>query len=395
MKRLAGGLALAAALFAAAPSARADEAMDAAVKKYLESDDGKKLLDRSLSETGFVKTGFGGMKLGGLLDVWYVSQRDDETAAGARTGADTFRLRRAEISFSGSVVRDLVDYGVMIDPARPLGNSEAAAPTRNLLQDLKLMYKGPFGLPKDVIFTVGQFKIPFSREGGYTQSTSKLDFINRADGTTALADARRPGAMLQGGPMNGAVEWFANVHNLGGQNSQDAARDQKNLVGRLVLNPLKFGGAESAKSRTDRIGELSFGGSYMRGQETAVELQFRNVAADFEWRKSKFLSDKDGVFLRTEWLRSDRDETLGLDVRSRYYAAGYRFNDDWEAVARHDLFRAQSGTTDRVTDTFGLNWFIKGHNAKINLNYVRVRQQTAALGRSLVAQFTLQFQVAF
>jgi len=396
MKLFAGGVALAATLFAAVPAARADDAMDEAVKKYLESEDGKKALDKSLVDMGFAKAAFGSLKITGLIDVWFVSQRDGETSAGARTGAETFRLRRAEVAFAGSIVKDLVEYSLQIDPARPLGNNEAVAPTRNILADMKIMYKGVFGAPKDVILSVGQFKIPFSREGAPTQSSAKLDFINRADGVAALADARRPGAMIQGSPMNGAVEWFANVHNTSGQNGQDTSRDQKNWCGRLVINPLKFGSAEASKARIEKTGDLSFGASYLKGYATTGRQDFKNYAVDAEWRKSKVATDKDGVFLRTEWLRSDMDNpAVVADIRSHYYAGGYRVNDNWEGVVRHDVFKSQAGTTDRVTDTFGINYFIKGHNAKIDLDYIRIRQQTAADGRTLVAQIVLQFQVAF
>jgi hypothetical protein len=377
---IAGVVVVAVAALAAVPSARADEAMDAAVRKYLESEEGRKALDRSLVDLGFVKTGIGSLKIGGLVDVWFQSQRNDETPTGARTGADTFRLRRAEINFNGTIVKDTIDYTVMIDPARPLGNNEATAPTRNLLQDLKIMYRGPFGTPKDVVVTVGQFKIPFGREG-FSQPTWKIDFINRSDGAVTLADARRPGAMVQGAPLDGAVEWFANVHNNSGQNSQDTGRDQKNLLGRLVVNPFKFGGAEG-------LGDLSLGGTWQHGWEPAGRTEFRRYGADAEWRRG-------GIFLRTEWFRADHDDTLAADKRSHNFAGGFKVVDDLEVVARHDLFRDQAGGTERVTDTFGLNWFLKGHNAKIDLNYLRIRQTTAASGRTLTGQWILQFQVAF
>jgi hypothetical protein len=441
MKRVAGGVVLAASLLVAVPTARANDVggtepedgkseaerrldevqaeLDAqrlqildlkaqlnppqegsaggtgdAVKQYLESEDGKKALDKSLFDMGFAKTGLGTLKFGGLFDFWYVHQRDGESSSGARTGADTFRIRRAEIALSGNILKDTVDFNVMFDPARQVGNNETTPLTKSIMQDLKLMYKGVFGAPKDVVATVGQFKIPFGREG-FSQSTSKLDFINRSDGATAFSDARRPGAMVQGAPVSGAIEWFANVHNNNGQNSSDTARDQKNLVGRLVVNPLKFGSAEEAKSRGDKMGLLSMGGTYQKGYEPTGRTDFKRYGADLEWRKGKVLSDKDGVFFTTEWFRADHDDTLAVDKRSHNFAAGYKVNDNWEGVARHDLFKDQAGTTERVTDTFGVNYFIKGHNAKINLDYIRVRQQNAAAGRTLVAQIILQFQIAF
>jgi hypothetical protein len=316
-----------------------------------------------------------------------VSQRDGEDATGARTGAETFRLRRAEINFNGTIVKDTVDWTVMIDPARPLGSNETTAPTRHILQDLKILYRGPFGAPKDVVATVGQFKVPFGREG-FSQPTWKIDFINRSDGAVTFGDARRPGVMLQGAPMNGAVEWFANVHNNNGQNSQDTGRDQKNLLGRLVVNPNKFGTAEESKARIERMGDLGLGGTWQHGYEPVGRTRFRRYGADAEWRKGS-------VFLRTEWFRGDHDSTLAADKRSHNYAGGYRVDDHWEGVVRHDVFRDQVGGTERVTDTIGVNYFIQGHNAKIDLNYLRIRQRTAAAGRTLAGQFILQFQVAF
>jgi hypothetical protein len=364
-----------------------------AVKQYLESEEGKKALDRQLLDMGFAKTGIGSLRIGGLFDFWYVSQRDPGTASG-RSGTETFRIRRAEISLSGSVVKDVVDFVLMFDPARPLGTDENTAPKKTTMQDAKIMYRGPFGLPKDMVITVGQFKIPFGREG-FSQPTAKLDFINRSDGAVALADARRPGVMVQGGPMNGAVEWFLNAHNNNGQNSQDTTTDQKNYLGRLVVDPMRSGTAEESKARTDRWGDLSVGGTREMGFETAAHLDFARTGADAEWRKSKILNDGDGAFLRTEWFRSENDPSLAADKRSHNYAAGYSINDSWQVVARHDVYRDQAGATDRATETFGVNYLIKGHNAKISLDYIRIRQETAAAGRSLVAQVILQFQVWF
>jgi phosphate-selective porin len=396
MKRIACGLALAASLLAVAPAAAAQEGggggIGDAVKQYLESEEGKKALDKSLFDLGFAKTSIGTLKIGGLFDFWYVSQRDPGTAS-TRSGVETFRIRRAEISLSGSIVKDLVDFVVMFDPARPLGTDENTAPKKTTMQDLKILYKGPFGLPKDMVVTVGQFKIPFGEEG--TRSSSKLEFINRADGSGAFSDARRPGVMVQGAPMNGGVEWFLNAHNNNGQNSQDTTADQKNYVGRLVLNPMKFGTADEARARQDRYGTLALGVTREWGYETAAHLDFTRTGADVLWRKSKMATDRDSVFLETEWFRSDDDITLMTDKRSHYYAAGYSINDSWQVVARHDFWKDQVGTTERGTDTFGVNYYIKGHNAKISLDYVRIRQETAAAGRSLIGQIILQFQVAF
>ncbi len=363
-----------------------------AVKQYLESEDGKKSLDKNLFDGGFVKTGMGSLKITALLQAWYTSQRSDGTGA-ARKGVDTFRIRRAEVSFSGSVVKDLVDFKVMIDPARSNGNDETVAPTSRILQDLTIVYKGPFGLPKDMMFTVGQFKFPFAREG--LTSSSKLDFIDRAEGSKAFSDARRAGAMIQGAPLGGALEWWLNVHNTRGQNSNQDNNDEKNYVARLAVNPFQFGGADDVKARREKMGDLGIGLSYMAGAETDAAEEFHREGVDAEWRKSKLLSDKDGVFLRTEWFLGDSEMTLAKDQRSRYYAAGYRFDDNWEVVARQEEFNNQAGDLDQTIHTLGLNYFIKGNNAKITFNYVRMRTGTATDRRTLAAQYVLQFQVAF
>ena len=438
MKRVAGGLALAAGLLVLAPAARAADAgegkaagdrteterrleevlaeleaqrmeinalkakmaampapveggVDAEIQKYLESEAGKK----SLFDAGFARTGIGSLKIGGLFQFYYTSQRSVNPAGtGAKTGVDTFRVRRAELIFSGSVVKDEVDYFVMIDPARDLGNDETAAPTKRILQDFKLVYRGPFGVPKDIVLTVGQFKFPFSREG-FTTPTSRLDFINRADATGILADQRRPGAMVQGTLAEGAFEWFANVHGTRGQNSIQDNNDEKNWVVRGIVNPMKFGGGDEAKARVEKWGDLSVGASTMKGVETDAHLDTKRYGCDAEWRKKKVFTEKDGVFLRTEYLRADNNVLLADNKRGHYYAAGYAINDDWELVARHDEFRDRAaGPSDNRTDTLGVNYFIKGHNAKIDLNYIRNHPEIAG-AKSLFAQWILQFQVAF
>ncbi|HRY44778.1 MAG TPA: hypothetical protein P5164_12620, partial [Thermoanaerobaculia bacterium] len=68
-----------------------------------------------------LKIGDGELKLGGLLQGWYVLD-DSATGSGSSqlgnsTGVNTFRLRRAEIKLSGKVTPEW-GFEVMIDPTK-------------------------------------------------------------------------------------------------------------------------------------------------------------------------------------------------------------------------------------------------------------------------------------
>jgi len=436
MKRIAGGVALAACLAAAAPAARAgDEKSETerrldqvlaeleaqrheiselkarlsarppeeggigdAVKQYLESEEGRKVLGKSNEDLGFAKAGFGSLRVNGFLQTWYTFQRDPNDgndpggAGGGTAGADSLRLRRTEIRLSGSVVKDEVDWTVMFDPARATAaTGETAAQTSRVLQDSILTFRNPFGVSRDVAFDVGQFKFPLGREG--LQPSSKLDFIDRADGSKFFGDQRRPGATLRGTASNGAFEWWLNAHQTRGQNTTADFNDQKNLVARGVLNPFRLGEGEAAK----RWGDLAVGAAWFRGFATADGIAVRRCAFEAEWRKEKLFGEKDGAFLRTEWFHGEEAGATENDrpagARSHYFAGGYSLSPQWQVAARHDEFEQETAANlVNRTQTLGVNYFLKGYNAKVSVNYVRTHERDQQVANSsLVLQFAVSF----
>lgn len=114
-------------------------------------------------ETGGIK-----LKVSGLFQGWY-------SAADAGV-VDTFRLRRAEIKFSGDV-SPRVKWTVMVDPSKTLSLASGGS---SISQSGRLMQDAFISLNWKPKFTVevGEQKIPLGLEG--TTSSGKLDVVERA-----------------------------------------------------------------------------------------------------------------------------------------------------------------------------------------------------------------------
>ena len=118
-----------------------------------------------------VMAGTGTIRFNGLLQAWL--------AGGDAGFKDTFRIRRAELKFSGDLGRT-VGWAVMIDPSKSLGTTNGGGATSinqasRVLQDAFLTV----GRPAQLALTAGQFKVPISREG--LESSAALDTVERAD----------------------------------------------------------------------------------------------------------------------------------------------------------------------------------------------------------------------
>lgn len=109
-----------------------------------------------------LKIGDGELKLGGLLQGWYVLD-DSATGSGSSqlgnsTGVNTFRLRRAEIKLSGKVTPEW-GFEVMIDPTK--SPSVTAGADGKILQDFAITFGGLKGHD----FQLGQKKVWLMEEG--------------------------------------------------------------------------------------------------------------------------------------------------------------------------------------------------------------------------------------
>lgn len=186
--------------------------------------------------------------LGGLVQGWYV--------AGDHGQRDTFRVRRTELYFSGQIT-EKGRWLIMVDPAKALsleqsftslGEAPAAAgvtvnQASRILQNAQVTFDY---IPRMQV-TIGQFKVPLSREG--LESSGRLDTIERALFASdrarggAYGDVRDIGLMVNGllGPR---VDYHLGVFNGVVESQNDVDRDEFR----------RLGNGRGERPRRDRIG---------------------------------------------------------------------------------------------------------------------------------------------
>jgi len=274
-------------------------------------------------------------------------------------GVDTFSLRRARLSLSGEIVKnlkfklaaDLVMSPALLDAVVEFTPSKAAS------------------------LRAGQFLVPFSLES--VTSTADIDMVNRSTIVEALAPGRDNGAS---GRDVGAVlfgSWSILEYTLGfvngaGINKADT-NSHKDFSGRVVLRPFKF---------------FAVGGSLYRGKQTVVA-ESSLIARNKEGLEAAL--SLNGLSLKGEYIHAKDD----LVSRAGWYAqAGfYALPGKLQALFRFDsldLDRAVPDDGKRVI-AVGVNWYIVG-KTKLQVNYEIHRLEAGGREKSgLLAQFQAAF----
>ena len=307
-----------------------------------------------------VESGFGKVKFTGLIQGWF--------AAGDQGFNDTFRIRRAELRFTGDLMPH-VRWSVMFDPAKALSLNTTTATvggipvvrTAGVNQASRIFQEAYITLThlKRANLQFGQFKIPLSQEG--LQSSGALDTVERALFLTdrarggGLGDTRDTGVMVFG-PVSDQLDYQFGIFNGVGESQNDVDQnEQKAAVGRLVFRPAFLKGLQIGGS-----GALGFGSS-------SSTLQRNRLGAELLYSRRKFK-------FKTELMTG----TDGAIHRRGYYVhVGYRFIPKVEAIFRFDEFDPDirnEGSVLSATERdyiAGINYFIKDHNLKLQFNYVR------------------------
>jgi len=260
---------------------------------------------------------------------------------------DSFYSRRLEVKFTGQVNKK-VSFTAMADFAKTLkqdanGNVDQGS---RILQDAyaSVALGGPWSID------LGQKKIPFSMEA--LQSTGELDTLERA---LFLAQGKFGDVRDQGLWVNAKfpeVTATAAVTNGAGetQNSKDG-NEQKSYGGRVVFKPKSLPG-------------FQVGGSAISGTDPS---NFRKERVGFE-----------AMYKNADWtLKTEAATALTGGIRQTgwYGHAGYKFQPDFEAILRYDTFDPNRAVNaDDITDViFGLNYYLQGNDAKLQLNMVNRR----------------------
>jgi phosphate-selective porin len=307
-----------------------------------------------------IETGYGKIKFNGLLQGWF--------AGGNANFSDTFRVRRAELKFTGEI-SPRARWTVMVDPTKSLSinNNFTTIDDTRVINDSTINQAGrilqdafiTIDASKNFKINVGQFKVPLGLEGG--QSSAALETVERAlfasDRSRGgnYGDVRDIGVMAYG-PLGGQVNYQIGVFNGSGENQNDLDKnDQKAVVGRLVFRPsfikgLQVGGsgawgngAQENRPRRDRIG---------------TELLF--VSHNF-MVKSELVSGKDAELHRLGYYTH-----FGYKIRPKLETV-FRF-DVWDPDRRFETNLSNILERDFIT---GLNYYITENNVKLQVNYLR------------------------
>ena len=316
---------------------------------------------------------------------------------------DTFRLRRAEVRVSAPAITSRISGTVMLDFAKRLSASSSSVtalpgtPTitinqgSNVLQELQISYllrkarmaasgaptaagaSSTPPAPNNIYIDAGQFKLPIGYEGDLV-SSSAIQTIDRALMFGArdpfgggYGDVRDSGVQLRG--TQGQFEYRLGVFNaLGERQNDNATSDTKALVARLLFKPRSIEGLQVGVS-----GAMANTRNATAAVSSVPQQADRSLANFFAaYKKNKWT-------LQTEYLTGDAQRlpsdisAFNRDVRGYYGHVGYLFTPKIEGVLRYDYFDFDTKLNDAsVRDLIaGINYYIKGNNAKIQLNVVK------------------------
>lgn len=308
------------------------------------------------------------MLIGGFLH----AQAESGGRVDTRFGDDNDRvfLRRARVNVQGSFAEEF-DFKAELDLAGGLGTASAV---RAQATDVYAQWsKHPFAQIR-----AGQFKTPYGHEQLY--SDTKVLTVERTLGTDRIGIGRQLG--IQVGGEIGGLSYSVGAFNGNGTNV--TFNDDEGF--------LSAGRLSGSLWKTDR-GQWTIGAngytSDDRGAPVAPELGFANNT--FAGHRRAWGVDSQltagALEIWGEMLRARFDPETGAtrDLHSWYLAGAWSLTPKLQAVAMIDTLDGPSG--DLKTWTLGANYFIKGHDLKLQLNVMRAEDETTRVLARLQTMF--------
>ena len=287
-----------------------------------------------------VEIGFGSLKIGGIYQGAFTYFEDDMKA-------NEFKLKRARLLLSGTLIPDKVKFFVQADGVGT-----------------------PFVLDSKLILTVipntaltfGRFVPNYSLY--MPRSTAKLDFINYPLTTTQYAMWRQTG--LQFNTTTEYVDISGGIYN-GYQTEEGSSalkgndwgdnNDAKDYLGRIDIKPMK----------NLKIGLFGWMGSpydFSTDEDYDATRYGANVELYIE-----------GLHLAAEYVAASTDisgTSDSIDGNAFFAQASYAINDSFEVLGRYDHADSNTDVDDNAVTwmTAGINYSLEKWYTKFFLNYV-------------------------
>lgn len=261
---------------------------------------------------------------------------------------DRFLVRRARLVLKGTFKEDF-DFMVSSD----FGNNSIAANTgvRAALADAFATWtKYP-----EANISVGQMKTPY----GYEQlmADTKGPFIERSLPNDLLTMGRQIGVRLDGELFNKRLTYAAGVFNGNGTNLGNNDNDQFMYVARVAGTPWVKGD-----------NKLTLGTNAYTSKDTG----------SFNGSRTGWGADAQFVFGRfetaAEYLWLDQNRRTGTDTSADGWSAHAAYTiipKTLQGLVRYETYDSNTDTSGTTSNTwiFGLNYFVKGDDIKLSVNY--------------------------
>jgi len=263
---------------------------------------------------------------------------------------DRFIIRRARITLKGSFAEKF-DFLFQSD----FGNNAVGgvAGYRAQITDLAITWRGY----EQAHVTVGQFKTPY----GYEQllADTKTLTVERSASNDFLTLSRQIGAMVAGSILENRVTYSAGLFNGNGVNQGSNDNDQFLYVGRL----------NGTAVRNDQL-TLDVGANAFTTKDTGVNFSGTRNGIGFDAQASMGPAG-----LYAEWFQTHFDRVVGPSSDAR----GWSLLGTWmlvpktlQGVVRYETIDPNRAAANDDTHiwTLGANYFIKGDDLKISINYL-------------------------
>lgn len=285
---------------------------------------------------------------------------------------DRFYLRRARLNASGKFLEEF-DFRLEMDLAGSLSNTSSL---RAQMTDGYITWTRY----EAANVRVGQFKTPFGFEQLY--SDTRLHTIERSLANDRLTLSRQIGTQVGGDLLEKRLSYALGAFNGNSVNNNFNDDDRFVTVGRLAgvpwrgsasstwalgVNgysskdanvPLSDLGLDSTPATPDRDGIFS-------GERRGLEVDTQFLAGPFEFW-AEVLSTR---FEPDSGLPQPRFDADGGYVQASYFFVPDRF----QAVLKYETFDPNTDREEDETNTVtaGANYFFKGHDLKLMINYLR------------------------